>query len=400
MAGGFQITTLSEGQYFSEKVDINSLFNLNLSRRVLASIVINIDPDSNKGSISLSEVLASSTSIMSRSYHGEFTRISSKKDKSHRYLADLDLIEEEFRQNKEESPELYHRYEKIVFSVYTDGDSFNIKGMVELESGKKQTSFTGNLLKLEDINAAFPETRDTNYSWKQFRSEVLKDIEKPRKYLYRGQSSNSHPLVSSFHRQKRFSLYNYYLQMIEVERNISKYLGRKFDLTDNDEYGEFMFLAQHYGYPTPLLDWTLSPFVAAYFAFSGIKPGKLQDKDYGNKRVRVFVLDEGALMSMSRVNLHSLKTGVTPIFVSNFRITHNDRAGPQQGISLFSAISNLDSYFSLMSSHKSGVLKYYDIKYSERDKAIADLIAMGITNESLFPGLEGAFIAQKEKNFG
>lgn len=88
----------------------------------------------------------------------------------------------------------------------------------------------------------------------------------PETYFYRGQASTVFKLLPSIGRvvqegQERV--------LLQYEREIFDDFKRKYSMfTDvrpkNDM--EFLFLAQHYGLPTRLLDWTYNPLIALYFA--------------------------------------------------------------------------------------------------------------------------------------
>lgn len=167
-----------------------------------------------------------------------------------------------------------------------------------------------------------------------------------------------------------------------------------FNFQNPQEYGAFLNLGQHHGFPTPLLDWTFSPYAAAFFAFRNVPK-----KATKNESVRVFVFDQKKWnrVPTQLVNLFN----AFPFFsIMELLAIDNDRAIPQQAATTITNIDDIELYIQQKKNlDKEEYLTAIDIPWSERDKVIKELYYMGITAGSMFPGLDGACEELREKLF-
>ena len=219
----------------------------------------------------------------------------------------------------------------------------------------------------------------------------------PRRNLFRGQKDRRR-LRTSFHRTGRADLERFLREDVQVLRkHLSARTKHVFNLEMGDEFGAFLNLLQHHGYPTPLLDWTFSPYVAAFFAYRGIsseEAGKAPVKD----KVRIHVFDQ----SQWRKDWNQVLLLICPDFhlsIGEFLAIDNERMVPQQAASTVTNIDDIESYIMSKESAAKKYLTAIDLPKRERKHVIRELSYMGITAGSLFPGLDGACEELREQNF-
>jgi hypothetical protein len=230
-------------------------------------------------------------------------------------------------------------------------------------------------------------------SWSSFK-QFVNNLDQKR-YAYRGQSSNIWRLRTSFHRTGRANLARFEnIDLKELYKVLSALTLHAFNLTDPLHNAAFINLLQHHGYPTPLLDWTWSPYIAAFFAFRNVDPKRVRRAD----KVRIFKLDVAEWNRLVRSqHLFPARPSLT---VVDALALDNPRSVPQQSISTFSTVDDIETHVRMTEeAHRKTYLEVIDLRAQDRGEIFRELALMGITAGSLFPGIDGACEALRERNF-
>ena len=234
-------------------------------------------------------------------------------------------------------------------------------------------------------------------SWESFRKVV--SGEEMKGGAFRGQASAEWPLYSSL---SRYLLTYGVNQAVwpEQESRILRIFKRKAHLLlehlpAEDDSFEWLALMQHHGAPTRLLDFTWSPFVAAFFAL-----------ERATSHAAVWALFPPALTHRSiqtvRASQRIRKDEVAPwvpggferFFLPNERRIviagephrMNQRLIAQSGT--FAMPGLLDTSIEKLVDPKA-IIKFELDVGPIRAEAMAELYSMNISNATLFPGLDG-----------
>lgn len=127
-------------------------------------------------------------------------------------------------------------------------------------------------------------------SWQECLDQLdkieLETAEAPTPLLYRGQSDSNWDLKTSLERRcpnRSFGLSEYYRIILSIAPEIRAFTSLNWELPDSGialeewvrDYDirslkayDYLVYLRHHNFPSPLLDWTGSPYIAAYFAFA------------------------------------------------------------------------------------------------------------------------------------
>lgn len=225
-------------------------------------------------------------------------------------------------------------------------------------------------------------------TWDEFKAWSLDLKKRDPSSIFRGVSHNHYNLRTSFHRTGRVDLERYRDSDFPAFNDVAETIGGlRFDSTSLDVGSSWGF-AQHHGFPTPLLDWTESPFVAAYFALNDWVSNHEIDKD--SKSVRIYSLD-GGFVNQNMPSVISMSDSYPRIWAFKPKSKGNQRLVFQQGIFLHSNIVCIEAYLAHLSARiNRSILSAVDLPVRFAKEAIRELGYMGVNHMSLFPGLDGA----------
>ncbi len=250
------------------------------------------------------------------------------------------------------------------------------------------------LFHIENTTHDPPLRPDHVLNWDKFKKFVIENYLDRESVIFRGQPGNTYKLRTSFHRSHRNNLIRYlYEDVPRLRHSVNAVSAFYYENNNAEHLGALLSLAQHHGYPTPLLDWTSSPYIAAYFAFT-----EAVSKEKPPEAVRIFVFDWDGWRSTPSANLmHEPTPNITFL---RFEAHNNPRFLPQQSIASLSNVDDIETHIRTVEKETNRRhLTVIDIPLTEKRAVLKELRLMGITHGSLFPGLDGVCRSLKEQYF-
>ncbi|MBN2182730.1 MAG: FRG domain-containing protein [Sedimentisphaerales bacterium] len=255
---------------------------------------------------------------------------------------------------------------------------------------------------MQDINLKTWEEFEKELEKLNTESEQLKSKESGyvSQILFRGQSDSTQPLDSTINREISCMEFSTYLEQIRnivntisaytdsdwnISEKISSYLKEPlwnlYKLLPENNFlkiVEFMVYLRHHGFLSPLLDWSRSPYIAAFFAF------EKTDKE----NIAIFAFREYCCHGKSFMQEDPHIIGIGP----NLR-THKRHFLQQTEYTVCGKKKDKEFIFCSYEEVKSpineseqyqDVIRKYIIPSGEQNKVIKKLKLMNITKYSLF----------------
>ncbi|WP_221252006.1 FRG domain-containing protein [Desulfuromonas versatilis] len=241
-------------------------------------------------------------------------------------------------------------------------------------------------------------------SWNQLQEELFADSWSERlgrfrsRNAFRGLSDAGYPLLTTLIRMGG----DFVTVERHILRNFKKYAHR--NVVERDSLWHWLSVAQHFGLPTRLLDWTYSPLVAMHFATANIEKFSTDGVIWAVNYVQAHQLLPTALgnrLAQEGANVFTvemLDQAVTSLDVLD-ALAQDDSLLFFEPPSMEDRIVNQFAFFSIMSDPRRGVDAWLarhpeiwrkiiipaELKWEVRDK----LDQSNITERVLFPGLDG-----------
>lgn len=255
-------------------------------------------------------------------------------------------------------------------------------------------NLTGGNFLLSNAAKQLTEPPDHIFTWNEFIAFAI-ESKKNSGRIYRGQASNSWRLRSTFHRAKRYDLYRYWNEVCIPMRDRLSKAGIDFDLNKPEDIGSMICFAQHHGFPTPLLDWSFDPLVAAYFAFD-----RSSDVHSPNQscRIYIFEFEEWAKDTNNGASF------ADPNPLASFRrfdSKHVKRQELQKCMHAFLNVEDFEAWVRMIErDKKKKYLTTIDIPWSQSARAKADLNKYGYSADRLFDGNDALCKSLRESLLG